>query len=177
MGKSKQPVPKKRVASQGHAPDIQAAAKNVGGRVKRKAMLVEDAMRAKQTASMKPVPNPNARKPHRFRPGTVALMEIRRYQKTTDPVIPRKSFYRLCVEIGQEFKTDVRFQRDAIEALREGAEAYLVWMFEYANLAAIHTRRVTIMPKDIQLVRRIADGPGGGGGQRQVEGPRTIDTW
>ena len=177
MVKSKQPVPKKRVVASGHAPDIQAAAKNVGGRVKRKAMLVEDATKAKKTASMKPVPNPNARKPHRFRPGTVALMEIRRYQKKTDPVIPRKSFYRVCAEIGQEFNSNIRFQRDAIEALREGAEAYLVWLFEYANLSAIHAKRVTIMPKDIWLVRRIADGPGGGGGQRPVEGPRTIDHW
>jgi histone H3/H4 len=48
-----------------------------------------------------------------------------------------------------------RFQSSAVLALQEAAEAYLVGLFEDTNLAAIHAKRVTIMPKDIQLARRI----------------------
>jgi histone H3 len=55
----------------------------------------------------------------------------------------------------QDFKTDLRFQSSAVLALQEAAEAYLVGLFEDTNLAAIHAKRVTIMPKDIQLARRI----------------------
>ncbi len=95
------------------------------------------------------------KKPHRFRPGTVALREIRRYQKSTDLLIRKLPFQRLVREIAQEFKTDLRFQASAIAALQEASEAYLVGLFEDTNLCAIHARRVTIMPKDIQLARRI----------------------
>ena len=94
-------------------------------------------------------------KPHRFRPGTVALREIRRYQKSTELLIRKLPFQRLVREIAQDFKTDLRFQGAALMALQEAAEAYLVGLFEDTNLCAIHARRVTIMPKDIQLARRI----------------------
>ncbi|CAA6663776.1 unnamed protein product [Spirodela intermedia] len=76
------------------------------------------------------------KKPHRFRPGTLP-------------------FQRLVREIAQDFKTDLRFQSSAVSALQEAAEAYLVGLFEDTNLCAIHAKRVTIMPKDIQLARRI----------------------
>ena len=95
------------------------------------------------------------KKPHRFRPGTVALREIRRYQKSTELLIRRLPFQRLVREIAQDYKTDLRFQSSAIAALQEAAEAYLVGLFEDSNLCAIHAKRVTIMPKDIQLARRI----------------------
>ncbi|KAL6033722.1 hypothetical protein STEG23_009120 [Scotinomys teguina] len=62
---------------------------------------------------------------------------------------------RLVREIAQDFKTDLRFQSAAIGALQEASEAYLVGLFEDTNLCAIHAKRVTIMPKDIQLARRI----------------------
>ncbi|KAL9833591.1 LOW QUALITY PROTEIN: histone H3.3 [Geothlypis trichas] len=94
------------------------------------------------------------KKPHRYRPGTVALREIRRYQKSTELLIRKLPFQRLVREIAQDFKTDLRFQSAAIGALQEASEAYLVGLFE-ANLCAIHAKRVTIMPKDIQLARRI----------------------
>ena len=94
-------------------------------------------------------------KPHRFRPGTVALREIRRYQKSTELLIRKLPFQRVVREIAQDFKTDLRFQGAALMALHEAAEAYLVGLFEDTNLCAIHARRVTIMPKDIQLARRI----------------------
>ncbi|KAK4386576.1 histone H3.2 [Sesamum angolense] len=61
----------------------------------------------------------------------------------------------LVREIAQDFKTDLRFQSSAVAALQEAAEAYLVGLFEDTNLCAIHAKRVTIMPKDIQLARRI----------------------
>ena len=95
------------------------------------------------------------KKPHRYRPGTVALREIRKYQKSTDLLIRKLPFQRLVREIAQDFKTDLRFQSSAVLALQEAAEAYLVGLFEDTNLAAIHAKRVTIMPKDIQLARRI----------------------
>ena len=95
------------------------------------------------------------KKPHRFRPGTVALREIRRFQQSTDLLIRKLPFQRLVREIAQDYKTDLRFQGSAVLALQESAEAYLVGLFEDTNLAAIHAKRVTIMPKDIQLARRI----------------------
>lgn len=95
------------------------------------------------------------RKPHRYRPGTVALREIRKYQKSTELLIRRLPFQRLVREIAQDIKTDCRFQSTAILALQEASEAYLVGLFEDTNLCAIHAKRVTIMPKDIQLARRI----------------------
>ena len=93
-------------------------------------------------------------KPHRYRPGTVTG-EIRRYQKSTDLLIRKLPFQRLVREIAQDFKTDLRFQGSAVLALQEASEAYLVGLFEDTNLCAIHAKRVTIMPKDIQLARRI----------------------
>lgn len=96
------------------------------------------------------------KKPHRFRPGTVALREIRRYQASTELLIRKLPFQRLVREIAQEFnKTDLRFQGSAVLALQEAAEAYLVGLFEDTNLCAIHAKRVTIMPRDIHLARRI----------------------
>nr|XP_005905164.1 PREDICTED: histone H3.3C [Bos mutus] len=95
------------------------------------------------------------KKPHCYRPGTVALDEIRRYQKSTELLIRKLPFQRLVREIAQDFKTDLRFQRAAIGALQEANEAYLVGLFEDTNLCAIHAKHVTIMPKDIQLARRI----------------------
>jgi histone H3 len=95
------------------------------------------------------------KKPHRFRPGTVALREIRKYQKSTELLVRKLPFQRLVREIAQEFKTDLRFQSSAVLALQEAAEAYLVGLFEDTNLCAIHAKRVTIMPRDMQLARRI----------------------
>lgn len=95
------------------------------------------------------------KKPHRFRPGTVALREIRKYQKNTEFLIRKLPFQRLCREIAIDFKTDLRLQAAAVAALQESAESYLVGLFEDANLCAIHTNRVTIMPKDIHLACRL----------------------
>ena len=94
-------------------------------------------------------------KPHRYRAGTVALKDIRHYQGSTALLIRKLPFQRLVREIAQDFKTDLGFQSAAILCLQEAAEAYLVKLFDDANLCAIHARRVTIMPKDILLARRI----------------------
>ncbi|MGH0180577.1 UNVERIFIED_CONTAM: hypothetical protein FKN15_004658 [Acipenser sinensis] len=108
------------------------------------------------TAARKSAPaTGGVKKPHRYRPGTVALREIRRYQKSTELLIRKLPFQRLVREIAQDFKTDLRFQSSAVMALQEASEAYLVGLFEDTNLCAIHAKRVTIMPKDIQLARRI----------------------
>ena len=77
----------------------------------------------------------------------------RKYQKSTELLIRKLPFQRLVREIAQDFKTDLRFQGSAVLALQEAAEAYLVGLFEDTNLCAIHAKRVTIMPKDIQLAR------------------------
>ncbi|XP_042609293.1 histone H3.3-like [Cyprinus carpio] len=78
-----------------------------------------------------------------------------RYQKSNKLLIRKLPFQRLVREIAQDFKTDLRFQSSAVMALQEASEAYLVGLFEDTNLCAIHAKRVTIMPKDIQLARRI----------------------
>ena len=98
---------------------------------------------------------PGIKRPHRFKPGTVSLREIRRFQKSTELLIRKLPFQRLVREIASDFKTDLRFQSSAVLALQEAAEAYMVGLFEDTNLCAIHAKRVTIMPKDIQLARRI----------------------
>jgi histone H3 len=95
------------------------------------------------------------KKTRRYRAGTVALREIRKYQKTTELLIRKLPFQRLVREIAQDSKTDMRFQSTAILALQEASEAYLTGLFEDTNLCAIHAKRVTIMPQDMRLARRI----------------------
>eukprot|EP00698_Gefionella_okellyi_P012728 TRINITY_DN3446_c0_g1_i1.p1 TRINITY_DN3446_c0_g1~~TRINITY_DN3446_c0_g1_i1.p1 ORF type:complete len:159 (-),score=15.57 TRINITY_DN3446_c0_g1_i1:362-775(-) len=112
---------------------------------------------ARKTPS-KRVPPAGITKPHRFRPGTVALREIRKFQRTTDLLLRKLPFARLVREICQQFYSaadQLRWQAEALLALQEAAEAYLVHLFEDGNLCAIHGKRVTIMVKDIQLARRL----------------------
>ncbi len=148
-----------------------------------------------------PLPRPRPRKPHRYRPGTLALKEIRRYQRSTDLLLLKLPFSRLvssssilrhfllldlspllfCRPVlghtdeaspGKKVREvaltmipshgeSMRWQSQAIQALQEAAEAFLVHLFEDANLCAIHAKRVTIMQKDIQLARRIRGAWGG----------------
>lgn len=103
------------------------------------------------------------KKPHRYRPGTVALREIRKYQKSCDLLIRKAPFQRLVRQIAQETalkfpgfsQEGIRFQSTAILALQEASEAYLSSLFEDTNLCAIHAKRVTIMVRDMQLALRI----------------------
>ncbi len=134
--------------SQEMARTKQTARKSTGGKAPRKQLATKAARKSAPATG-------GVKKPHRYRPGTVALREIRRYQKSTELLIRKLPFQRLVREIAQDFKTDLRFQSSAVMALQEASEAYLVGLFEDTNLCAIHAKRVTIMPKDIQLARRI----------------------
>jgi len=122
--------------------------RSTGGKAPRKQLATKAARKSAPATG-------GVKKPHRYRPGTVALREIRKYQKSTELLIRKLPFQRLVREIAQDYKTDLRFQSSAVLALQEAAEAYLVGLFEDTNLCAIHAKRVTIMPKDIQLARRI----------------------
>lgn len=95
------------------------------------------------------------KKAHRFKPGTVALREIRRYQKSTELLIKKIPFRRVVREITGVFDSNIRFQISAVDALQHAAESYLVELFMDANLCAIHSKRVTVIPKDLKLARRI----------------------
>ena len=92
---------------------------------------------------------------HRYRPGTVAIREIRKYQKSTELLIRKLPFQRLVREVAQNFCSDLRFAADSIRALQESSEMYLTELFADTNLCALHAKRVTIMPSDMQLARRI----------------------
>jgi histone H3 len=133
----------------------QTARKSTGGKAPRKQikplhLASKAARKVAQTSNTGGV-----KKPHRYKPGTVALREIRRYQKSTELLIRKLPFQRLVREIAQDFKSDLRFQSSAIGALQESVEAYLVSLFEDTNLCAIHAKRVTIQSKDVQLARRL----------------------
>lgn len=95
------------------------------------------------------------RRSRKSRKELIALREIRRYQKTTELLIPRIKFQRLAREITQSFKSNMQFQVNSLEALHEAAENFIVGLMEDANLCAIHAKRVTVMPRDIQLAMRL----------------------
>ncbi|QDS71599.1 histone H3.1 [Venturia effusa] len=136
----------------GHPPSVaiftSTFGKSTGGKAPRKALASKAARKSAPSTG-------GVKKPHRYKPGTVALREIRRYQKSTELLIRKLPFQRLVREIAQDFKSDLRFQSSAIGALQESVEAYLVSLFEDTNLCAIHAKRVTIQSKDIQLARRL----------------------
>jgi histone H3 len=126
----------------------QAARKSTGGKAPRKQLATKAARKPAAEA-------PKERKPRRYRPGTVALREIRKYQKTHCLLLRKLPFQRLVREVAQDYKCDLRFQSNAVLALQEAAEAYLVDLFQDVNMCAIHAKRVTIMPRDMHLARRI----------------------
>ena len=95
------------------------------------------------------------RKKIRFKAGTVALREIKRYQKSTNLLLPRASFQRVVRSICMEIDNTLRCQAQALLALQEATEAYLVGVFEDANLCCVHAKRMTIMKQDMELARRI----------------------
>ena len=138
----------------------QSAPRSTGGKAPQRQLATKAAQKDSTRAAWKAARHtPGAmRKPHRYRPGTVALREFRRYQKSTDLFIRKAPFQRLVREIAETMTIngeDLRFQSPALLALHEASEAYLVNLFEDTNLCAIHAKHVTIMPKDMLLVRRI----------------------
>ena len=126
----------------------QTAKKSTGGKAPRFELATKAARKHAPCAG-------GVKKPHRYRPGTVALREIRRYQKGTELLIRKLPFQRLVREIVWSFNEELRCQSTAVLCLQEAAEAYLIGLFEDTNLCAIHARRVTIMPRDLHLARRI----------------------
>ena len=94
----------------------QTARKSTGGKAPRKQLATKAARKSAPATG-------GVKKPHRYRPGTVALREIRRYQKSTELLIRKLPFQRLVREIAQDFKTDLRFQSSAVLALQEASLA------------------------------------------------------
>ncbi|XP_028666685.1 histone H3-like [Erpetoichthys calabaricus] len=105
----------------------QTARKSTGGKAPRKQLAAKSARKSAPATG-------GVNKPYRYRPGTVALREIRRYQKSTELLIRKLPFQRFVREIAQDFKTDLRFQSSAV------SEAYLVGLFEDTNLYVIHAK-------------------------------------
>lgn len=97
-------------------------------------------------------------KKRRFKPGTRALQEIRKYQKGTELLIRKLPFQRLVREIAQDFSPSegIRFTKSALEALQEGTEIFLTDMNAMAYLISLHSKRVTLQPRDIRLALKIA---------------------
>ena len=130
----------------------QNARKSTGGKAPRKALATKAARKSAPATG-------GVKKPHRYRPGTVALREIKKFQKSTDLLLRKLPFARLVKEISADFPLPggqlARWSEEAILALQNAIEHYLVGVNEDANLCAIHAKRVTIMPKDIQLARRV----------------------
>ena len=126
----------------------QTACKSTGGKAPQNQLATKVARKAT-------LPIGGCKKPHRYHPGTVALHEIHKYQKRTDLLLCKLLFQRFVREITQNVRGDLRFQATALAASQQATEAYLIGLLEDTNLCAIHARRVTIIPKDIQLSRQI----------------------
>ena len=156
----------------------QATRKAVGG--KKPIPLTKNKNLMSAESRKKAPVNGGVKKPYRWKPGTVALREIRRYQKSIELLLRKGPFARLVREIAQDFQSDLRFQAVAVQALQvaflsnifqsadfvdmvllqEAAEAYVVSILEDTNLEAVHAKRSTIMMKDMMLARRIRGEPG-----------------
>jgi histone H3/H4 len=92
----------------------------------------------------------------RFRPGDRWRKEIQMYQRSTDLLIRKLPFARLVKEVTNDVHPySFRWTVNAMEALQEASEAFLVQLIEDGNLCAIHAKRVTLMTRDLQLAQRI----------------------
>lgn len=128
----------------------QIAHKVMGGKTPRKQLIMKTARKNRLTEN-------KVKKKHRYRPGVIALREIRRYQKSGDLLIRKMPFQRLVREIAQKFQIDFRFQTSTLLALQEASETYLTDLFENTNLCAVHGKRTTIKSEDMRLARRIRE--------------------
>jgi histone H3 len=126
-------------------PVIAKPRKNLGSRK----TYTQGQVSAKQAVGSAP------KRAHRWRPGTVALREIRKYQATTGTLIPKAPFRRLVREISSSVKETIRMRSTAIEALQEAAESYIISVIGDANLCAIHAKRVTLFPRDLHLALKL----------------------
>lgn len=130
--------------------------KTAAGKASKKMSVKGKSMKAKAVKKTAPAEGgmKDKRKVH-YKAGTVALREIKRYQKSMNMMLPRAPFQRLVRSITQHIDPDLRFQSTTLVALQEAAEAYVVSLFEDTNLCAIHAKRTTIQKKDMELARRI----------------------
>jgi histone H3 len=131
----------------------QIARKTIGGKTQRFSLLGKLAQREAGPRRLQLGGKGGVKKPHHYRPGTVALCEIHRFQRTTELLIRKAPFQRIVCEIVQKCKKDVHYQSTAVLALQEASEAYMVGMFEDTNLAALHAKCVTNLPRDLALAR------------------------
>lgn len=106
-------------------------------------------------AAKKALASSAPKKAHRWRPGTVALREIRRFQQTTNSLIPKAPFRRLVREVSTAVKETIRMQSSAVECLQEAAECYITSVLSDGNLCAIHAKRVTVFPRDLHLALKL----------------------
>ena len=145
---------RKTIGGKGHRFTMLAKYASMQAEQRHQAALAEAARTARGGCGG---PRGGVKKPHRYCPGTVALREIRRFQKTTDLLIRKAPFQRVVREITQNLfpHKDLRFQSLAVLALQEASEAYMIGMFDDTNLCALHAKRVTIMPRDMLLARRL----------------------
>ena len=135
-------------ASSNMARTKQTARNSTGGKAPRKEIA--------KKAARKAAPDDDGEKRRRhFRSGTVALREIRKLQKGTDLLIGKAPFNRVVHQVAEARMNDVRFQAGAVEALQHTAEDFLIELFEEAQVAALHAKRVTVMDKDIRLAVRM----------------------
>src|SRR6185369_6831785 len=127
------------------------------GKTKLKTKLAKS---LKKSSKVKSSASEGVKRPHRFRPGTCALREIRKYQKTAEPLLRKLPFRRLVREICQNTRTidtptggkeDFRWKLDALTSIQEAAESELIKLFEFTNMLAIHSKRQTIMIRDMKL--------------------------
>lgn len=128
----------------------QTARKSTGGKAPRKQLATKA---ARKTAPM--ADSEAAKRTTRFKPGTLALREIRKYQKSTECLIRKLPFTRFVRDIASKFKADARFGSSALACLQEAIENFLTTLFEEAYRCAIHAKRVTLFPKDVHLVMKI----------------------
>lgn len=135
-----------RIPNCSHAPlpRTKQTARKIGGKKPRKQPVIQIAQ-----------DRTTRKKKHRYRPGTVALRDIRRYQKSTELLIRKLPFQCAVRGIAHQIQKNLRFKPEALIALQHATEAWVVGLFEHTNLCAIHAERQTVMPKDIRLVRQI----------------------
>ena len=148
MARTKQTA---RKSTGGKAPRVQLNTKAARAAAPRSGGVATKATRAAARASRGGV----AKKPHRYRPGTVAIREIRKYQNSADKLVPRAPQKRVVREIAQDYKSDLHFTADADDAYIETIEDFLVGMFDDVGACAIHAGRQTIMTKDFKLAKQI----------------------
>ena len=120
----------------------------------------EDMTRIKQASTTGIHSGKSRPRKRRYRPGTVALREIMKYQKATELLIRKISFQRLVREVSQQVCLDlgrdpVRYQSTAILALQKASEDFLVRMFAQVQDIAICGKVITIQEKHIQLWKRL----------------------